>query len=137
MLGEIDQAVEFGRKHDVHVCLNLHRAPGYTVAKPPEKLDLWTDEEAQKQFDFQWSSFARRYRGIPSKQAQLQPCERAGQRCGRGVRQGGPPRDAAIRREDPERLIIADGLRMGPRARRSNWPTWASPRALAATPDAV
>src|SRR3990172_5829546 len=68
VLKEIDQAVEFGRRHGVHVSLNLHRAPGYTVAKPPETLDLWTDEEAQKQFDFQWSEFARRYRGIPSAQ---------------------------------------------------------------------
>src|SRR3990167_8634518 len=66
VLAEIDRAVEFGKKYAVHVSLNLHRAPGYTVAQPPEKLDLWTSDEAQKQFDFQWSQFAKRYKGIPS-----------------------------------------------------------------------
>ena len=34
VLKEIDQAVEFGKKHGVHVQINFHRAPGYTVAKP-------------------------------------------------------------------------------------------------------
>ena len=34
VLKEIDQAVEFGRKHGVHVQINFHRAPGFTVAKP-------------------------------------------------------------------------------------------------------
>lgn len=32
----IDQAVAFGQKYGVHVQLNFHRAPGYTVARPPE-----------------------------------------------------------------------------------------------------
>src|SRR5687768_16068240 len=33
-LSEIDQAVEFGRKHNIHVNLNFHRAPGYCVNPP-------------------------------------------------------------------------------------------------------
>jgi endoglucanase len=113
VLKEIDQAVEFGRKHGVHVDLNLHRAPGYTVAQPPEKLNLWTDEEAQKQFDFQWSQFARRYRGIPSAQLSFDLVnEPAGvkpevyAKVARRV-------VAAIRREDPERLVLSDGLQWG------------------------
>src|ERR1700678_851957 len=36
-LQQIDQAVDFGARHGIHVCLNFHRAPGYTVAKPPEE----------------------------------------------------------------------------------------------------
>src|SRR4051812_38780608 len=39
----IDEAVGFGRKHGIHVQLNFHRAPGYTVANPPEPKALWTD----------------------------------------------------------------------------------------------
>jgi endoglucanase len=66
VLKEIDAAVELGKKHRIHVSLNLHRAPGYTVASPPEALNLWTDAEAQKQFAFQWSAFAKRYQGRPS-----------------------------------------------------------------------
>ena len=27
VLDDLDRAVEFGRKHHIHVCLNLHRAP--------------------------------------------------------------------------------------------------------------
>ena len=45
VLKEIDQAVELGRKHGVHVQINFHRAPGYTVASPPEPKSLWTDPE--------------------------------------------------------------------------------------------
>jgi hypothetical protein len=37
-LKEIDQAVDFGTRHGIHVCLNFHRAPGYTVAKPPGRI---------------------------------------------------------------------------------------------------
>ena len=46
MLAEIDQAIAWGEKYHVHVCLNFHRAPGYTVSKPPEKKDLFADAEA-------------------------------------------------------------------------------------------
>jgi endoglucanase len=45
-LKHIDQAVELGRKHRVHVNLNFHRAPGYCVNPPKEPLDLWTDPQA-------------------------------------------------------------------------------------------
>jgi len=112
-LAEIDEVLEFGGKHGVHVNLNLHRAPGYTVAKPPEKLNLWTDEEAQRQFDFQWSRFARRYRGIPSSRLSFdlvnEPAQTTAAAYAKVVRRV----VAAIRREDPDRLIVADGLRWG------------------------
>ena len=113
VLKEIDQAVEFGRRHGVHVSLNLHRAPGYTVAKPPETLDLWTDEEAQKQFDFQWSEFARRYRGIPSAQVSFDLVNEPAQVSAEAYAEVARRAVAAIRREDPERLIISDGLQWG------------------------
>jgi endoglucanase len=113
VLKEIDQAVEFGRKHGVHVDLNLHRAPGYTVAKPPEPLNLWADEEAQKQFDFQWSMFAKRYKGRPASEVSFDlvnepgnvPTEQYAKVARRVV--------AAIRKEDPERLVISDGVKWG------------------------
>jgi len=111
VLGQIDRAVELGRKYGVHVSLNLHRAPGYTVAKPAEKLNLWSDEEAQKQFDFQWSQFAKRYRGIPSQQVSFdlvnEPANIDAEAYAKVARRAAD----AIRREDPGRLIISDGLR--------------------------
>lgn len=113
VLAEIDRAVEFGRKHKVHVDVNLHRAPGYTVAQPPEKLSLWTDEEAQKQFDFQWAQFAKRYKGIPSTQVSFdlvnEPSNVAAQVYAKVARQA----VAAIRKEDTQRLVISDGLNWG------------------------
>ncbi len=113
VLKEIDQVVEFGRRHKVHVSLNLHRAPGYTVARPPEKLKLWTDEEAQKQFDFQWSQFARRYQGVPSSQVSFdlvnEPANVKPEVYAKVARRA----VAAIRRQDPRRLVISDGLRWG------------------------
>jgi endoglucanase len=113
VLGEIDQAVEWGKKYGVHVDLNLHRAPGYTVASPKEKMNLWKDEEAQKQFDFQWAAFAKRYRGIPARQVSFdlvnEPANVRAESYAKVVRRV----TAAIRGVDPDRLIIADGLQYG------------------------
>lgn len=113
VLAEIDQAVEWGKKYGVHVNLNLHRAPGYTVASPKEKMNLWKDEEAQKQFDFQWSMFAKRYRGTPSKQVSFdlvnEPANVRSEDYSKVVRRV----TAAIRSEDTDRLVIADGLEYG------------------------
>lgn len=113
VLKQIDQAVEWGRQYKVHVCLNLHRAPGYTVARPAEKLDLWTSEEAQKQFDFQWSQFARRYKGIPSAQVSFNLVNEPAQVKSDVYAKVARRAVAAIRREDPERLVISDGLQWG------------------------
>ena len=65
-LKDIDQAVEFGGKHGVHVNLNLHRAPGYCVNPPKEPLDLWKDEKALEACSFHWAHLAKRYKGIPN-----------------------------------------------------------------------
>ena len=67
-LRHIDQAVAWGKKYSIHVCINFHRAPGYTVAKPPEATDLWTDPVAQRVCAQHWAMFAKRYRGIPNQQ---------------------------------------------------------------------
>lgn len=112
-LKEIDQAVEWGGRYGIHVCINFHRAPGYTVASPPEAKSLWTDPEAQQVCAEHWSMFARRYRDIPNQllsfnlfnePPELEPAAYLG--VVRGIVD-------AIRAEDPDRLIISDGLRWG------------------------
>jgi endoglucanase len=113
VLGEIDRAVEFGKKYGVHVDLDLHRAPGYTVARPPEKLDLWKDDEAQRQFDFQWAHLAKRYRGIPSSRVSFDLVNEPGNIAVEAYAKVARRAVAAIRREDPDRLVISDGLRWG------------------------
>lgn len=113
ILKHIDAVIDLGRQYGVHVSLNLHRAPGYTVAKPAETLNLWQDEEAQKQFDAQWSMFAKRYKGVPSHRLSFdlvnEPAKVAEQVYAKVARRV----VGAIRAADPERLIITDGLDWG------------------------
>src|SRR5204862_5814238 len=112
-LKHLDEAVEFGRKHSVHVNLNLHRAPGYCVNPPKEPLDLWTDEKALEACAFHWGMLAKRYRGFDSNRLSFdllnEPANISEQKYARVVKR----LVQAIRAEDPQRLIIADGLRWG------------------------
>jgi endoglucanase len=112
-LAEIDQAVEFGRKHGVHVNINFHRAPGYCVNPPKEPLDLWSDEQALQACAFHWAHFAKRYKGIPSTQVSFDLLNEPG-----AIPEADYVRVVkrlveAIRAEDPDRLVVADGLRWG------------------------
>jgi endoglucanase len=113
VLGYIDKAVAWGKEYRIHVCLNLHRAPGYTVAHPKEKLLLWESDEAQRRFDAQWAMFAKRYREYSSRQVSFdlvnEPAGVSAEKYAAVVKRV----TQAIRREDPERLIIADGRQWG------------------------
>ena len=106
----VDQAVAWGRKHDVHVQLCLHRAPGYTVVWwDRENMRLQTDAEPQVAFMRIWSEFARRYRGIPNAAlsfnlvneptgfSELQYIDVFGRTI------------EAIRKVDPDRFVMLDG----------------------------
>jgi len=112
-LRQIDEAVEWGGRHGIHVCINFHRAPGYTVAKPPEARDLWTDPEAQRVCAKHWATFARRYRDVPNSRLSFNllneptDIERAKFLSVMRVLVD------AIRAEDPKRLIICDGPKWG------------------------
>lgn len=69
-VAQIDKAIEYGQKYDVHVCLNLHRAPGYcvnsTTLPANQDLDLWTDSIAQATFVKHWKFFTEHYKDIPA-----------------------------------------------------------------------
>jgi hypothetical protein len=110
---QIDQAVDFGRKYHIHICMNFHRAPGYTVAKPREASDLWTDPEAQRVCAKHWAFFAHRYRGIPNEQLSFNLMNEPGDIDPEKYRKVVRLLADAIRREDSQRLIIADGLYWG------------------------
>jgi len=112
-LQDVDQAVAWGEKYHIHVCLNFHRAPGYTVAKPPEARSLWTDEEAQRVCTLHWAAFAKRYKGIPSERLSLDLFNEPGRIDPQVYAKVVARMVAAIRQEDPNRLIIADGLSWG------------------------
>ena len=68
---EIDKAVEWGKQYGIHVCLCLHRAPGYSVntseIPSSQKLDLWTNQSAQDAFVNHWGFFADRYKDVSYK----------------------------------------------------------------------
>ncbi|MFO0960600.1 MAG: hypothetical protein U0800_24720 [Isosphaeraceae bacterium] len=66
VLKEIDQAVEYGGKHQVHVMINFHRAPGYTVAQQKEERTSGPTNRSSKSAPDHWATFAKRYQGIPT-----------------------------------------------------------------------
>ncbi len=112
-LGWVDDVVAFGRKHGIHVQLNFHRAPGYTVASPPEPKSLWTDPEAQDVCALHWERFARRFRGIPNRELSFDLFNEP-------AKVGPEPHKKvvarmveAIHRHDPARLIVCDGRDYG------------------------
>ena len=69
-LKQIDQALDYGQRYGIHVCLCLHRAPGYHIGndEPPLLWEEGADGDAKRrQFLEQWRMFAARYRDVPSQ----------------------------------------------------------------------
>lgn len=67
MLENVDRAIEYGEKYGIHIDLNFHRGPGYSVnSERQEPFNLWKDQEALDAFRFHWQLFAKRYKGISS-----------------------------------------------------------------------
>jgi endoglucanase len=114
-LKHVDEAIGFGKRYGIHVNLNLHRAPGYCVNPPAEPMDLFKDEAALAACGAHWGMFARRYRGISNRQLSFDLLNEP-----KDLDEGEYHRVVkrlveAIRSEDKERLVIADGLRWGNR----------------------
>ena len=113
ILAEIDEAVAFGERYRIHVCMNFHRAPGYTVAQPPEAKNLWTDADAQRVCALHWKTFAKRYRDLPNHRVSFnlfnEPSDVPMSAYVKTVQRICD----AIREESPERLIICDGTNWG------------------------
>ncbi len=120
VMKEIDEAVAFGRQHGIHVCLNFHRAPGYSVDRAQqEPFNLWSDETALEACVYHWRHFAARYRNIPNSALSFDLINEPAMKTDKVMLD-----DAtyfrvakalveAIRAESPDRLIIADGLVWG------------------------
>ena len=106
----IDRAIALGRKWGVHVQVCMHRCPGYTVARPREDHDLFTDPEAQRVCALHWAYFAKRWKGIPNEALSFnlfnEPPEIAPEKYASVVKF----LVDAIRREDPTRFIMLDGI---------------------------
>jgi endoglucanase len=120
VLEDIDEAVEMGRRHGIHVNICLHRIPGYCVnGREHEPADLFSprDEERAKALAgalFQWKLFARRYKGIPNSRISFdllnEPPWTSSEEPYAGIVRA---LVAGIREIDPGRLIFADGINLG------------------------
>ncbi len=123
-LARLDRAVELAERHHLHVCLNLHRAPGYCVnPERREPFNLWRDAAASEAFCLHWRTLARRYQGVGkasmsfdllNEPPPLRPYWPGGfnrVKHARVMRAA----VAAIRDVDAERTIILDGLNFGRR----------------------
>ena len=61
----IEELVYLAHKYNLHVSLNLHRAPGYCInAGFREPFNLWDDAQAQQAFYTHWDMWARRFKNI-------------------------------------------------------------------------
>ena len=122
-LEEIDQLVRLAQQYGMHVSLNLHRAPGYCVnAGFHEPFNLWKDQTALDAFCFHWNMWAHRFKEMDKDKISFdllnEPTMREDMNdqhspwatlTGETYRRVAAAAVAAIRKENPDRLIIADG----------------------------
>ncbi|MDR0533804.1 MAG: glycoside hydrolase family 5 protein [Verrucomicrobiales bacterium] len=111
---EIDEAVEWGRKYGLHVCLGFYSVPGYSIAEPNRQPSLWTDEKLQAGFVGYWRFFAERYKSVGPELLSFnllnEPAyEVTEEQYAAVMRQA----ISAIREIDPRRPIVVDGLQVG------------------------
>ncbi|MRG48321.1 cellulase family glycosylhydrolase [Chitinophaga sp. SYP-B3965] len=123
----IEKLVAMAHQYNMHVSLNLHRAPGYCInAGFHEPYNLWKDEEAQKAFYFHWNFWAKRFKNISAQKISFDLLNEPAMRedmndqhsritavPGQIYRKVAQEAAAAIRKENPSRLIIADGNNVG------------------------
>ena len=127
MVDGIDRLVLLAQSNGMHVSINLHRAPGYCInAGFHEPYNLWKDQAAQEAFYFHWAMWAKRYKGVSAQKISFdlvnEPCMREDMNDQHSPHSPLPGalyrrviNDAAkaIRQENPERLVIADGNNIG------------------------
>lgn len=111
-----DSYLEACSTRGLHLCLNLHRAPGYCInGNDLERYNLWLDKIAQDTFVSIWEQLAERYRGISNDDLSFDLVNEPP-----NVGQYGLTREnhadlirrtvAAIHAIDPNREIVIDGL---------------------------
>jgi len=117
---DIDEVIKFGKQYNIHINLNLHRVPGYCInGRDLEPVDLFEDtlENMQKALDafiYHWKYFAKRYKGITNNHISFDLLNEPPKNTNvkryteivRAVVKG-------IREEDPDRLIVVDGIDIG------------------------
>lgn len=115
----IDNLVRQGRKHGVHINLNLHRIPGYCInGRELEPVDLFKGAaenraEALKAACHHWRFIARRYKGVPNTELSFDLINEPPHMKSGDYAAVAKALILAIRDEDPSRLIVSDGIDVG------------------------
>lgn len=117
-VAEIDRAIEFGEKYGVHVCINLHRAPGYCVnpatsLPASQNISLWSDASAQKAFVNHWDYFATRYKDVHFNKLSFNLVNEPGAMDENTYVSVMKQAISRIRNINPDRVIFVDGLSHG------------------------
>ena len=117
MLEKLDRAVDLGQKYGIHVSLNFHRGPGYSVNREfTEPHNLWKDKSALDAFCFHWQLMAKRYKSIPPQKLSFNlinepPYEKQPDKMTRPDHERVVTETTkVIRNISPDRIIIADGI---------------------------
>lgn len=127
VVDEVVKLVTLANKYNLHVSLNLHRAPGYCInAGFYEPFNLWKDKEAQDAFNFHWGMWAETFKDIPSARLSFdllnEPAfkedindqyAKSSALPGDLYRKVAKGAADAIRKTTPDRLIVADGNNVG------------------------
>jgi aryl-phospho-beta-D-glucosidase BglC (GH1 family) len=122
-VNKIEQTIYLAQKYNLHVSLNLHRAPGYCVSTGyHEPYNLWTDQQAQDAFNYHWGFWAKRFRNMSTSKISFdlvnEPCYRADVNNANSATSAVPAatyRTVAaaatniIREQNPAFIVIADG----------------------------
>lgn len=126
-IDQIESVIDMAHRYKMHVSLNMHRAPGFCVnAGFHEPYNLWQDQAAQDAFNFHWSMWAKKFKNTSRKKLSFdllnEPCMRVDMNDQHSIRSAVPGelyrtvvKGAAdvIRKENPDRLIVADGNNVG------------------------
>jgi endoglucanase len=118
MLAKLDRGIELANQCGLHVSLNFHRAPGYSVNREfTEPHNLWKDKSALDAFCFHWQLMAKRYKGIGRDKLSFDLVNEPPS-LGKVMSRADHERVvrtavAAIRQVDPDRLVVADGISYG------------------------
>jgi aryl-phospho-beta-D-glucosidase BglC (GH1 family) len=127
IVDEIEQLVYLANKYGLHVSMNLHRAPGYCInAGFHEPYNLWLDDEAQRAFCYHWEMWAKRFKNLSNKQISFDLVNEPAMRedmnnqhtkvtdvPGHIYRKVAVLASDAIRKANPNHLVIADGNLVG------------------------
>lgn len=122
VLEHLDAYLAACSERDLHLSLNLHRAPGYVITGwESEHHNLWADREAQDGFGAIWTGFAGRYLGVPGDRLSFDLVNEPpaiGRRGFTRVAHEAVIRRvvAGIRAVDQDRPIVIDGLDGGHQA---------------------